>query len=92
MASHERDIASLWDMAQAIREILEDTTGLSATTFYENRTVRRAVERNFEILGEAARRISNEFWEEHPTVDWQGIIGLRNIVAHRYESVDYGTL
>ena len=35
MASRERDIASLWDMAQAIREILEDTTGLSATTFFD---------------------------------------------------------
>lgn len=46
-----------------------------------------AVERQFEVLGEAARRISSEFQQAHPAIDWQRIIGLRNIIAHRYDEV-----
>jgi uncharacterized protein with HEPN domain len=85
---NSRDQASLWDMVQAIREIQEDTIDLSYEDFEHNRTVRRAVERNFEILGEAARRVSDEFRDSHPAIDWRKIIGLRNIIIHRYEQVD----
>ncbi|MBE7385044.1 MAG: DUF86 domain-containing protein [Leptolyngbya sp. SIO1E4] len=46
-----------------------------------------AVERQFEGLGEAARRISTEFQHAYPNIDWQRIIGLRNIIAHRYDEV-----
>jgi len=46
-----------------------------------------AVERQFEVLGEAARRISTDFQHAHPNIDWQRIIGLRNIIAHRYAEV-----
>ncbi len=51
-----------------------------------------AVERQFEILGEAARRISQEFQQAHPEIDWRAVIGLRNIIAHRYEQVEQETL
>jgi uncharacterized protein with HEPN domain len=46
-----------------------------------------ATERQFEILGEAARRISDEFRQAHAAIAWQHIVGLRNIVAHRYDQV-----
>jgi uncharacterized protein with HEPN domain len=64
MPTNSRDAAALWDMVQAIQEIQEDVAGLSYEDFLENRTVRRAVERNFEILGEAARRVSASFQKE----------------------------
>ena len=46
-----------------------------------------AVERGLEILGEAARRISGEFQQAHREIDWRNTIGLRNVIAHRYEQV-----
>jgi uncharacterized protein with HEPN domain len=81
------DAACVWDMLRAIAEIKEDTTGLSFGDFQVNRLVRRAVERNLIILGEAARRVSEVFRLAHPEVDWRGMIGLRNILAHQYEKV-----
>ncbi len=87
-----RNLGSLWDMLQAIGEIQEDSYKLDYADFLENRTVRRAVERNFEILGEAARRISPEFQKSHPEINWSNIIGLRNVLAHQYEVIRYEVL
>lgn len=92
MPTDDRDAASLWDMVQAIEEIQEDTAGLSYENFLESRIVRRAVERNLVILGEAARRVSVTFQTEHTDIDWRNIIGLRNVLAHRYEVIRYETL
>ena len=46
-----------------------------------------AVERGLEILGEAARRVSEEFQQSHLEINWRNMIGLRNVIAHRYEQV-----
>lgn len=77
------DAACLWDMLRAISEIREDTAILDFSGFQQARVVRRAVERNLIILGEAARRVSDGFRSEHGEIDWRGIIGLRNILAHQ---------
>ena len=50
---------------------------------------RLAVERMLEILGEAARRVSDGFREAHPEVPWQSIVGLRNVISHEYDKVNY---
>ena len=47
----------------------------------------RGIERELEILGEAARRLSSQLRDQHPEIDWKKIIGLRNIIAHQYEEV-----
>ncbi len=88
MDKNNRDIASIWDMIEAIREIQEDTANFTYEKFERNRTVRRAVERNFEILGEAGGRISDQFCQENPDINWRKIVGLRNIIIHRYEKVE----
>jgi len=46
--------------------------------------LRNAVERNLEILGEAARCISQHTRDRYPDIPWSSIIGLRNIIAHEY--------
>lgn len=47
-----------------------------------------AVIRNFEIIGEAANRLSEGFKEKNTTVDWPKIRGFRNRIVHDYASVD----
>jgi uncharacterized protein with HEPN domain len=46
----------------------------------------------FEILGEAARRLSDEFRQAHPEINWRRIIGLRNILIHRYDEIRQQTI
>ena len=87
MQPNQRDSGSLWDMAQAIRLIQEFTTDVSCETYLESVFIQSAVERQLGILGEAARRVSIEFQQFHPEIDWRNAINLRNILVHRYDQV-----
>ena len=92
MPSKNRDVASVWDMVQAIGRIHSFTNDLTYDGYLNDIRTISAVERQFEILGEAARRISDEFRQTYPAIDWQRIFGLCNIVIHRYDEVDQDTL
>ena len=41
------------------------------------------------IIGEAARRISEELKQEHPKIPWRKIIAQRNVLIHEYDDIDY---
>jgi uncharacterized protein with HEPN domain len=45
--------------------------------------------RNFEIIGEAANRLTEPFKEGHPKVDWHKIRGFRNRIVHDYIDIDF---
>ena len=47
-----------------------------------------AVVRNFEIIGEAARRMPGEFTAAYPQIPWRRIAGFRDILIHAYDRVD----
>ena len=42
-----------------------------------------------EILGEAARRVSSRFRDEHAEIPWKETVGLRNVISHEYDKVNY---
>jgi uncharacterized protein with HEPN domain len=87
MSVTNRDIGSLWDMVNAIDRIQEFTANLTEDAYLDNALIQSAVERQLEILGEAARRLSDEFRQAHPEIGWRRIIGLRNILIHRYDEI-----
>lgn len=96
MRPEDRDAAYLWDMLEAARAVVEFARRTSleefAMTGRDREMARLAVERGLEILGEAARRVSAGFREEHPEIPWGEIIGLRNVISHEYDKVDYAEL
>ena len=51
-----------------------------------------AVVRNFEIIGEAANRVPDNFKTDHPEIEWRRMTGLRNRIIHEYFGVDYTTV
>ncbi len=79
-------------MVNAIYRIQEFTMDLTYEAYLGSSLVQSAVERQFEILGEAARRLSDEFRQAHPEIDWRKIIGLRNILIHRYDEIRQQTI
>ncbi len=87
MQPESRDSAYLWDMLEAARAVREFVEGLTAEQFLQNRMVQAAVEREVEIIGEAARRVSDPFKEAHPEIPWQRIVGMRNVLAHEYGEI-----
>jgi uncharacterized protein with HEPN domain len=92
MQANNRDAGSLWDMANAIYRIQEFTANLTYDAYLDSVLIQSAVERQLEILGEAARRLSDEFRQVHPEIDWRRIIGLRNILIHRYDEIRQQTI
>ena len=93
MRPEERDPAYLWDMLEAARAVADFTHGVTLSEFLatgrDKEITRLAVERKLEILGEAARRVSSRFREEHSEIPWRQIVGLRNMVSHEYDKVNY---
>lgn len=91
MRPEDRDPAHLWDMADAARNIVRFTSGADESRYLadENIMMRRAVERELGILGEAAGRVSTTFQDDHPEVPWRGIIAQRNVLAHEYGEIQH---
>ena len=87
MRPQDRDVAYIWDMREAAKDISEFTAGINFDKFSANKVLYRAVERQLEIVGEAARHVSGEYQQKYPDIPWRQIIGLRNILAHEYGEV-----
>jgi uncharacterized protein with HEPN domain len=62
--------------------------GLDFETFARVVHLHMVVERGLEIVGEAARSLSPEFKDAHPEIPWRQIVGLRNVLIHRYGELD----
>jgi uncharacterized protein with HEPN domain len=82
-----RDPAHLWDMLDAVRHIQRYTAGLTLERYLKEDMVQSAVERQLEILGEAARRVSEPLKQVHPEIPWRQIIAQRNVLAHEYGEI-----
>jgi uncharacterized protein with HEPN domain len=76
-------------MLDAAREAEALIAGRSRTDYDEDRTLRLALVRLLEVVGEAASRIPPDFRDEHPEIPWFGVVGLRNRLIHGYDDVDY---
>ena len=87
MPPENRDLAYLWDIREAAREIVQFTKGMKWAKFENDKVVRYAVERQLLVIGEAANHVSDEFQAEHPEIPWARIIGQRNVLAHEYGEI-----
>lgn len=56
--------------------------------FFENDKTQDAVIRQFEILGEATKRLSSDIREHYPIIPWKDIAGMRDKLIHDYMGVD----
>ena len=88
-----RDIKLLLeDMHEACGKISSYTLGLSFGEFLSDGKTIDAVVRNYEIVGEAAARVSEEFRMTHPEIEWRKITAFRNRIIHEYFGIDYEVL
>ncbi|WP_309387632.1 HepT-like ribonuclease domain-containing protein [Cerasicoccus frondis] len=77
------------DILTALADLEQFTRGQIYDNFTENRLLQAAVEREIEIIGEALVRIRNLDQVLFETIpDGHRIIGMRNIIAHGYDSID----
>lgn len=78
------------DISLSCKEILEFTIGKTYKDFESDRLLQLAIEREFEIIGEALSRLEKVEIEklEDNIPEYRKIIGFRNIIAHGYDIID----
>ena len=80
---------NLIDILQAAEEIQNFVCGMDFKAYQNNPITKRAIERDFEIIGEALNRIKNTDDELLEKIsEHRRIIGFRNILIHGYDIVD----
>ncbi len=83
-----RDDAYLLDILIAAKRAKEFATDLTWEEFQKSDLHQNAIMRTLEIIGEAARRVSEEFKAAHPEMPWKEMVGMRNRLIHEYFSID----
>jgi uncharacterized protein with HEPN domain len=83
-----RDDAFLLDMLLAARMVAEYAGGLSEEQFRERPLHQDAIIRRLEVIGEAARHVSESTRKRHPTIEWAKVTGMRHRLAHDYRNVN----
>ena len=62
---------------------------LSFEGFMADETLRRAFVRSLEIIGEAAKKVPDDFRAQHPAIAWRAMAGMRDRLIHDYFGVDF---
>lgn len=75
------------DILDAIDYIEEDTAGHTFGSFSSSRQTQQLVERNLEIVSEAARRLPEEETAQEPQIPWHDVRGIGNLLRHEYRKV-----
>ena len=79
----------LSDILSSIEKIKSYTVGHTFDSFVDDSKTLDAVVRNFEIIGEAANRLPEDFKDSHEGINWFRIRGFRNRIVHDYMGIDF---
>ncbi len=85
------DQVYLLHIAEAIATI-EEYVATGRAAFYSQRMIQDVVIRNLEIIGEATKNISSATRQTAPSIPWQKMAGLRDVLIHDYFGVDLDTV
>jgi uncharacterized protein with HEPN domain len=80
------------DIQTAIGRIAEYIEGYDFDQFKKDYKTIDAVIRNFEIIGEASKKLDDKIKEKYPNIPWKEMYYLRNRISHEYFGVDYEIL
>jgi len=75
-------------MVESAQKILHYTKDMGFDNFKDDDKTIDAVIRNFEIIGEAANRLSEDYKADNPAIEWNHLRGFRNRIVHEYFGID----
>ena len=87
-----RDGAYLLDILESVRTAIGYLAEKTQTQFLSDQQCQDAVVRRLKIIGEAARRVSQETRVSFPDLPWTEMDSMRNRMIHVYDDVDLGVV
>ena len=88
MSRHSDEIVRQ-DVLNAGKLILEFIEGFDKRNFVSDRKTRSAVLYQLIVIGEAVKRLSKEFRDQHAHIPWGLMAGMRDHLIHGYDLVDW---
>jgi len=79
----------LGDILESAESIIDYTLNLTYKEFINDKKTADAVIRNYEIIGEASNRLSDDIKAMLPKIEWGKIRGFRNKLVHEYFGIEY---
>lgn len=88
----QRDKQTLIDISTAIQQALLYSQGIDQDSLKQDDEKQAAILYRLIIIGEATKRLSNEFRDQYPMIPWRQMAGLRDVVIHDYDELDFDIL
>ncbi|QZZ19815.1 DUF86 domain-containing protein [Leptothermofonsia sichuanensis E412] len=88
----QRDKQALIDISTAIQQTLLYAQGIDQDNLQQDDEKQAAILYRLIVIGEATKRLSNEFRERYPAIPWRQMAGLRDVVIHDYDELDFDIL
>ncbi len=82
------DLVYVGHMLDMVQKAISKVKGTTREQFDADENLRLALTHLIQLIGEAARRVSDEFRSSHPQIPWPAIVGMRHKVVHDYMNVD----
>ena len=86
---NKEPIFFLQDIQNSVSKIFKYTNDINYNDFISNDMIKDAVERNFEIIGEAVKNLSEDFRNKYPNIPFKQVAEMRDKLIHDYFGVDY---
>jgi uncharacterized protein with HEPN domain len=88
MKQIERDLTAMMDISNAIKNIQQFNEGYNLQSFSDDLKTVYATLHQLLIIGEASKRISADFKNEHKNVEWAKMAKMRDKLIHHYSNMD----
>lgn len=79
----------LEDIKNSLEKIFKYTDNINFDQFISNEMIKDAVERNFEIIGEAVKNLPEDLRKQNPQIPFRQVASMRDKLIHDYFGVDY---
>jgi len=83
----KKDRSCLNDILESIELIYKYSEGVTKQNFYESQAKQDLIVHRLEIIGEAAKRISNKTITNYDSIPWREIKGMRDVLIHQYDNI-----
>ncbi|MCZ0862848.1 HepT-like ribonuclease domain-containing protein [Methanocorpusculum vombati] len=79
----------LGDICEQAEILMQAVSTISYEEYLHTPLYQNGIVRSFEIIGEAAKQIPEEYRMQHPEIPWKKMAGLRDRLIHAYASINY---